>query len=66
MPPKAKDNPKDKGKTEKKVITTNSGLIYIDEKEGTGDRAKAGDTVDVHYTGTFKDGKKVFWGPSGQ
>jgi peptidylprolyl isomerase len=53
-----KDDPKDKDKTEKKVITTKSGLKYSDEKEGTGDPAKAGDTVDVHYTGRLKDGKK--------
>ena len=38
-------------KTEKKVVTTKSGLKYEDLKEGTGDAAKAGDTVVVHYTG---------------
>jgi len=27
-------------------------------KEGTGAAAKAGDTISVHYTGTFLDGKK--------
>ena len=43
---------------EKKVITTKSGLIYIDEVEGTGATAKAGDKVSVHYTGKLKDGKK--------
>ena len=43
---------------EKKVITTASGLKYIDEKEGTGATAKAGDKVSVHYTGRLKDGKK--------
>jgi peptidylprolyl isomerase len=41
-----------------KVITTKSGLKYIDQVEGKGEPAKAGDTVDVHYTGTLKDGKK--------
>jgi FKBP-type peptidyl-prolyl cis-trans isomerase len=54
----AKDNPKDKEKSEKKVVETKSGLKYTDEKEGTGDRAQAGDTVEVHYTGWLKDGKK--------
>jgi len=48
---------KDKEK-EKKVITTRSGLKYIDEVEGTGATAKAGDRVTVHYTGKLKDGKK--------
>src|SRR4051795_2956928 len=48
---------KDKEK-EKKVITTKSGLKYIDEVEGTGATAKAGDRVSVHYTGKLKDGKK--------
>lgn len=45
-------------KKEEKVITTKSGLKYIDLKEGTGTAAKAGDTVEVHYTGWLKDGKK--------
>ena len=39
----AKDNPKGKDKTEKKVITTKSGLMYIDEKEGTGEEATFSD-----------------------
>lgn len=43
---------------EAKVITTNSGLKYIDEKVGDGAAAKAGDKVTVHYTGKLKDGKK--------
>jgi peptidylprolyl isomerase len=45
-------------KKEEKVITTKEGLKYVEIKEGTGATAKAGDTVEVHYTGTFKDGKK--------
>ncbi len=45
-------------KKEKKVVTTPSGLKYIDEKVGTGKTAKKGDTVEVHYTGWLKDGKK--------
>jgi FKBP-type peptidyl-prolyl cis-trans isomerase FkpA len=45
-------------KKEEKVITTNSGLKYIELKEGTGTPAKAGDNVSVHYTGWLKDGKK--------
>jgi FKBP-type peptidyl-prolyl cis-trans isomerase len=45
-------------KTEPKVVTTKSGLKYEELKEGTGDEAKAGATVEVHYTGWLKDGKK--------
>ena len=40
------------------MITTNSGLQYDDLEEGTGEAAKAGNTVEVHYTGWLKDGKK--------
>ncbi len=43
---------------EKKVITTESGLKYIDVKVGDGAVAKKGDSVSVHYTGRLKDGKK--------
>jgi len=45
-------------KAEEKVVTTDSGLKYIDLKEGTGTGAKAGDMVDVHYTGWLTNGKK--------
>ena len=41
-----------------KVVTTESGLKYIDQKVGSGQTAKKGDTVEVHYTGWLKDGKK--------
>jgi peptidylprolyl isomerase len=41
-----------------KVVTTSSGLQYIDDKVGTGASPRVGQTVVVHYTGTFKDGKK--------
>ena len=46
----------DKKKDE--IITTKSGLKYIDVKVGDGAEAKKEDTVVVHYTGTLKDGKK--------
>ncbi len=52
------DDKKDDKKKEEKVITTKSGLKYVDEKVGDGKEAKSGDTVSVHYTGWLKDGKK--------
>jgi len=46
-------------KEKSKIVTTKSGLKYEDTKVGTGPEAKAGDTVEVHYTGWLaKDGKK--------
>jgi peptidylprolyl isomerase len=40
------------------TIFTTSGLKYIDLRPGTGGLAKEGQTVSVHYVGTFLDGKK--------
>jgi FKBP-type peptidyl-prolyl cis-trans isomerase FkpA len=40
------------------AITTASGLIIEDLTEGTGDEARAGQTVTVHYTGWLTDGTK--------
>ncbi len=37
--------------------STDSGLHYHITSQGNGDQAKAGDYVQVHYTGTFLDGK---------
>jgi FKBP-type peptidyl-prolyl cis-trans isomerase len=54
----ANEQGKDKDKGEQKVITTKSGLKYIDEKVGDGAEAKTGNTVEVHYTGWLKDGTK--------
>ena len=39
-------------------VKTDSGLQYWDIKVGTGDEAKSGDKVKVHYTGWFTSGKK--------
>ncbi|MDZ8107201.1 MAG: FKBP-type peptidyl-prolyl cis-trans isomerase [Nostoc sp. DedQUE12a] len=40
------------------VITTPSGLKYVELKEGTGATPERGQTVEVHYTGTLEDGTK--------
>lgn len=40
------------------MITTPSGLKYVDEKVGTGASPTKGKNVTVHYTGTLADGKK--------
>ncbi len=40
------------------TITTKSGLQYKVLKAGTGDIAKSGDKVKVHYTGWLTDGTK--------
>src|SRR5438034_2712711 len=37
---------------------TTAALKIEDLKEGTGPAVRAGDTVEVHYTGWLKDGKK--------
>ena len=41
-----------------KIVTTDSGLKYVELKEGNGATPKTGQTVVVHYTGTLEDGKK--------
>jgi len=46
--------PTAKGETK----TTPSGVKYETLVEGTGAEAKPGQTVTLHYTGTFEDGKK--------
>jgi FKBP-type peptidyl-prolyl cis-trans isomerase FkpA len=40
------------------VVTTESGLQYIDVKVGEGEAAVAGDDVSVHYTGWLVNGTK--------
>lgn len=40
------------------IITTESGLQYIDIVEGTGAMPQPRQTVTVHYTGTLEDGTK--------
>ena len=40
------------------MTTTASGLQYRDDAVGSGQEAKAGDHVVVHYTGMLTDGRK--------
>jgi FKBP-type peptidyl-prolyl cis-trans isomerase len=47
-----------KAQAEEKVVTTASGLQYVDLKVGTGAMAKAGDAAVVNYTGWLTDGTK--------
>jgi peptidylprolyl isomerase len=43
---------------DEKVVTTKSGLKYVELKVGDGAEAKEGSKVKVHYTGKLEDGKK--------
>jgi len=43
---------------EEAMVTTPSGLQYVDLVIGSGREAHAGETAIVHYTGTLTDGKK--------
>ena len=40
------------------VVTTASGLKYIELQEGTGATPQTGQTIEVHYIGTLEDGTK--------
>lgn len=44
--------------TGKKFQTTDSGLMYLVLEEGSGPSPRTTDTVEVHYVGTFLDGKE--------
>jgi peptidylprolyl isomerase len=43
---------------DEKIVETATGLGYVEIAEGAGARAKAGDTVRVHYTGWLESGQK--------
>jgi FKBP-type peptidyl-prolyl cis-trans isomerase len=56
-----KDQPKEKAMenpAEAKEVVTASGLKYTDLKVGEGEEAKAGQIVNVHYTGWLTNGTK--------
>ncbi|HEY89320.1 MAG TPA: FKBP-type peptidyl-prolyl cis-trans isomerase [Thermoflexia bacterium] len=46
------------GGSKEKVITTDSGLQYVELKVGAGESPVMGDTVVVHYIGWLADGTK--------
>ncbi|HLK59158.1 MAG TPA: FKBP-type peptidyl-prolyl cis-trans isomerase [Chthonomonadaceae bacterium] len=58
VPPKKIDPSKkpEPRKPAEKVITTRSGLQYVDLKVGTGASPKQGQTVTVHYIGRLSNG----------
>lgn len=51
-------NPLSGKAAEKDMVTTASGLQYVDLVVGLGREAHAGETAVVHYTGTLIDGTK--------
>ncbi len=55
-PPKKPTKPAKAGTA--KVVTTKSGLKYVDLLVGKGASPKAGQEVTVHYVGTLMSGKK--------
>ena len=46
------------GESSGEEVKTASGLRYVDLVKGTGATPKPGQTVTVHYTGTFENGQK--------
>ncbi len=48
----------EKAAAEKGAVKTDSGLVFIQQKEGTGPSPTANDEVKVNYRGTFIDGKE--------
>ncbi|MBE9007879.1 FKBP-type peptidyl-prolyl cis-trans isomerase [Fortiea sp. LEGE XX443] len=51
-------NAMSEAKSEANVVTTPSGLKYVEIEEGTGATPESGQTVVVHYTGTLENGTK--------
>jgi FKBP-type peptidyl-prolyl cis-trans isomerase FkpA len=51
-------NPLSGKAAEEAMVTSGSGLQYVDLVAGSGREAHAGETAVVHYTGTLTDGTK--------
>ncbi len=47
-----------KAAAETGAVKTNSGMVFLSLKDGTGPSPKATDVVRVHYRGTLVDGKE--------
>jgi len=56
IPPGSPDSPTEVSEAE--FTTTDSGLMYYDLEEGTGDSPQEGQVVSAHYTGWLEDGTK--------
>ena len=67
-PPKPKVEPHTRRSTPTPpvVVTTPSGLKYIDEVVGTGESPQTGQIVTAHYTGTLENGTKFDSSDRGQ
>jgi FKBP-type peptidyl-prolyl cis-trans isomerase FkpA len=48
----------EKAASEKGAVKTDSGMVYLSLKDGSGASPKDTDTVRVHYRGTLPDGKE--------
>lgn len=57
-PTNASDLMTDNSAENQNIVTTPSGLQYVDIVEGTGATPQTGQTVTVHYTGTLENGRK--------
>lgn len=56
-PVSAKVQPRPTAPAATGAVKTPSGLTYLITEHGTGVQPKVGQTVSVHYTGTFTDGR---------
>lgn len=51
-------SPETDAMSDETLVTTDSGLQYVEVVEGTGAMPQPGQRVTVHYTGTLEDGTK--------